>query len=72
MNRIQHPSLGPQAWKWRVLAGGTARWAVRAVINAVLAHAYGLTRDQYAHVLSGCRKITFTIWACATGTLNAA
>jgi len=29
-----------------------ARWAVRAAIDAVVAHAYGLTRDQYAHVLS--------------------
>jgi hypothetical protein len=28
------------------------RWAVRAAIDAVVAHAYGLTRDQYAHVLS--------------------
>ena len=27
-----------------------ARWAVRATIDAVVAHAYGLTRDQYAHV----------------------
>jgi hypothetical protein len=34
---------------------GTAtedRWAVRAAIDAMVAHAYGLTRDQYAHVLS--------------------
>ena len=31
--------------------GATGR-AVRAAIDAVVAHAYGLTRDQYAHVLS--------------------
>src|ERR1035438_3512852 len=29
-----------------------AHWAVRAAIDAVVAHAYGLTRDQYAHVFS--------------------
>jgi hypothetical protein len=28
------------------------RWAVRAAIDAVVADAYGLSRDQYAHVLS--------------------
>lgn len=37
---------------WPVLAGGDARWAVRAAIDAVVADAYGLTRDHYAHVLS--------------------
>lgn len=37
---------------WPVLAGDDARWAVRAAIDAVVADAYGLTRDQYAHVLS--------------------
>jgi hypothetical protein len=37
---------------WPVLPGDDARWEVRAAIDAVVAHAYGLTRDQYAHVLS--------------------
>jgi hypothetical protein len=37
---------------WPVLAGSDERWAVRAAIDAVVADAYGLSRDQYAHVLS--------------------
>jgi hypothetical protein len=37
---------------WPVLDGDDARWAVRATIDAVVADAYGLTRDQYAHILS--------------------
>ena len=40
------------AFTWPVLLGDDARWAVRAAIDAVVAQAYGLTRDQYAHVLS--------------------
>jgi hypothetical protein len=47
-----------EAWReagepftWPVLAGDDARWAVRAAIDAVVAQAYGLTREQYAHVL---------------------
>jgi hypothetical protein len=37
---------------WPVLKGGDKRWAVRAVIDVVVADAYGLAREQYAHVLS--------------------
>lgn len=37
---------------WPVLVGDDVRWAVRAVIDAVVAQAYGLDRGQYAHVLS--------------------
>lgn len=37
---------------WPVLAGNNARWHVRAAIDAVVAQAYGLSREQYAHVLS--------------------
>ncbi len=37
---------------WPVLAGDDARWRVRAAIDAVVADAYGLSREQYAHVLS--------------------
>lgn len=40
------------AFTWPVLSGDAARWAVRVAIDAVVAHAYGLTRNQYAHVLS--------------------
>ena len=40
------------AFTWPVLEGNDARWAVRAVIDAVVADAYGLDRDQYDHILS--------------------
>src|SRR5262249_16195939 len=36
---------------WPVLADDT-RWQVRAAIDAVVADAYGLSREQYRHVLS--------------------
>jgi hypothetical protein len=36
---------------WPVLADDDMRWAVRAAIDAVVAQAYGLDREQYAHVL---------------------
>ncbi|XXT18756.1 hypothetical protein WME94_51875 [Sorangium sp. So ce429] len=38
---------------WPVLQGDDARWAVRAAIDALVADAYGLSREQYAHVLAG-------------------
>jgi len=48
-----------QAWReptppfaWPVLDSPGARWWVRAAIDAVVAQAYGLNRNQYAHVLS--------------------
>lgn len=51
--------LGPGTWRedtsrftWPVLAGDGARWAVRAAADAVVAEAYGLSREEYAHVLS--------------------
>ena len=37
---------------WPVLARDDERWRVRTAIDAVVADAYGLSRDQYAHVLS--------------------
>ena len=43
---------GKSPMTWPVLAGDDERWAVRAAIDAVVADAYGLSRDQYAHVLS--------------------
>jgi hypothetical protein len=42
---------GKNPLTWPVLADDE-RWAVRASIDAVVASAYGLSRDQYAHVLS--------------------
>ncbi len=44
---------------WPVLAGDDERWAVRAAIDAVVADAYGLSRDQYAHVLSTFRHASY-------------
>jgi hypothetical protein len=35
-----------------VLASDDERWQVRAAIDAVVAQAYGLSREQYAHVLA--------------------
>jgi hypothetical protein len=37
---------------WPVLPDNDARWVVRAIIDAVVADAYGLSREQYEHVLS--------------------
>ncbi|MFZ5448937.1 MAG: N-6 DNA methylase [Thermodesulfobacteriota bacterium] len=45
--REQKPQL-----TWPVLPGEDERWGVRAAIDAVVAQAYGLNREQYAHVLS--------------------
>src|SRR5690606_18912240 len=36
---------------WPVLATEAERWDVRAAIDAVVAQAYGLNREQYEHVL---------------------
>jgi len=41
------------ARSYPVLADPGDRWALRAAIDAVVAQAYGLSREQYAHVLSG-------------------
>jgi hypothetical protein len=41
-----------EPFTWPVLAGDDERWEVRAAIDAVVADAYGLARDQYEHVLS--------------------
>lgn len=37
---------------WPVLAGDDNRWAVRSAIDAVVADAYSLSREHYAHILS--------------------
>jgi hypothetical protein len=39
-------------FNWPVLTGEDERWAMRTTIDAVVADAYGLTHEQYAHVLS--------------------
>src|SRR5208283_3521759 len=51
-NNSAKSDLSDLVFAWPVLSGDDARWAVRAAIDAVVAQAYGLTRDQYAHVLS--------------------
>lgn len=43
---------GRAPFTWPVLEDDDARWLVRAAIDAVVADAYGLSREQYAHVLS--------------------
>jgi hypothetical protein len=55
---LWHEELG-EVWRepkprftWPVLATDDERWQVRAAIDAVVADAYGLNREQYAHVLS--------------------
>jgi hypothetical protein len=40
------------AFTWPVLEGDDKRWAVRAAIDAVVADAYGMSREQYAYILS--------------------
>ncbi len=42
---------GKERFTWPVLATGGERWEVRSVIDAVVADAYGLNREQYEHVL---------------------
>ncbi|BAC90681.1 Eco57I restriction-modification methylase domain-containing protein [Gloeobacter violaceus] len=37
---------------WPVLESDDERWEVRSAIDAVVADAYGLEREQYAHILS--------------------
>jgi len=36
---------------WPVLASAEARWRLRAAMDAVVAHAYGLARGEYRHIL---------------------
>ncbi len=47
------------AWMWPALSSDDARWAVRAAVDAVVAAAYGLTREQYVHVLSSFSHTSF-------------
>lgn len=41
-----------EPFSWPVLAGDEERWQIRASMDAVVADAYGLSREQYARVLS--------------------
>lgn len=43
---------GEQAFTWPVLATEHQRAAVRAALDAVVAAAYGLSREQYAYILA--------------------
>ena len=64
--RLWQEQLGDQ-WRepikapftWPVLATDHERWAVRVAIDAVVAEAYGLSRDQYAHVLSTFKHTSY-------------
>ncbi len=42
---------GKNPFTWPVLETEEKRWAVRSAIDAVVAEAYGLDRDQYEHIL---------------------
>jgi hypothetical protein len=44
---------------WPVIADDDSRWHVRAAIDAVIASAYGLSREQYARALSGFTHKTY-------------
>ena len=50
--------LGDTWWEstfpptWPVLATDDERWIVRAAMDAVVAQAYGLNRQQYQHILA--------------------
>jgi len=49
-NEWREPNKEPFAFP--VLATDDERWQIRAAIDAVVADAYGLNREQYAHILS--------------------
>jgi hypothetical protein len=44
---------------WPALATDHERWQVRVAIDAVVADAYGLNRDQYTHVLSTFKHTSY-------------
>jgi hypothetical protein len=46
------PMLGPRA-TWPAVAHAEERRALRATADATVAHAYGLSRSEYAHMLTG-------------------
>ncbi len=46
-------------WTWPVLDSVDERWQVRAAIDAVVATAYGVSRDQYIHLLSTFKHTSY-------------
>ncbi len=50
---------GEKDCSWPVLSGDYERWIVRAAIDAVVADAYGLSREHYAHVLSTFKHTSY-------------
>ena len=44
---------------WPVIGLAEKRWQLRAAIDAVVADAYGLTRDQYVHVLATFKHMSY-------------
>jgi hypothetical protein len=57
-NQWREPIKAP--FTWPVLATDNERWHVRAAIDAVVADAYGLSHDQYAHVLSTFKHTNYS------------
>jgi hypothetical protein len=64
---LWHEQLG-SAWRengnpkfsWPVLVAESDRWLVRSAIDAVVALSFGLSRTQYAHVLSTFKHTSYT------------
>jgi hypothetical protein len=63
--RLWHDQL-EGAWReeaprqsWPVIAAETGRWRLRAVIDAIVAHAYQLDRGHYQQVLNGFSHRSF-------------
>ena len=44
---------------WPIIAPLSARWRLRAAMDAVVAHAYGLDRDQYRQILASFSHRSF-------------
>ena len=47
------------AYSWPVLDGETARWSLRSAIDASVAAAFGLTRQQFEYTLSAFTHKTY-------------
>jgi hypothetical protein len=50
---------GKPPFTWPAIANEDDRWTVRAAIDAVVARAYGLSGEQYAHVLSTFKHTSY-------------
>jgi len=51
--------LAESPCSWPAPVTDDERWAVRAAIDAAVADAYGLSSDQYAHVLSTFKHTSY-------------